>query len=64
MSHAGQPCPANPRHGRLLDLGDRAYCPHHEHDGRARSHPLGESPRTPAFFDEAEPAPRQNGRNR
>ncbi len=42
--HAARPiCPAAPPHGELLALhgSGRWYCPHQDHLGRPKSHPLG-----------------------
>ena len=52
----GPPCPENPAHGPLLllDAGVYYYCPHHDHDGRVRTHPEGASPPTKRFWTEGE----------
>lgn len=47
-------CPADPSHGRLLDIGNRLRCVHADHDGRPRSHPKGPAPATRAVFTLAE----------
>lgn len=59
-------CPIEIRHGAVIALAGNPrwgfHCPHTDHDGRLRSHPLGEAPRTRSFFTTAEieagPAPR------
>ena len=51
-------CPADEAHGPLLDVAGKLRCMHQSHDGRPRSHRLGEAPGTRATFtlDEAEAA--------
>lgn len=45
-------CPVDPSHGYLIALSSgRLYCPHIDHVGRPRSHPLGPSEPTPCFFE-------------
>jgi uncharacterized Zn finger protein (UPF0148 family) len=42
----GATCPADARHGPLLDLDGRTYCPHHDHDAEriVRRQPPVEAP--------------------
>lgn len=47
-------CPVNPAHGSVVPVVHGWYCPHVDHDGRLRSHPLGEAPRTRNHFTTAE----------
>lgn len=46
------PCPAVPEHGELVMVegSDRLRCIHQEHDGRPKTHPLGEAPATRCVF--------------
>ncbi len=56
---SGYRCPANPAHGQLLLMNNgRLWCPSNEHDGLPRAHPDGPTPRTKAWFNEAEVRPR------
>lgn len=58
-AYVGLQCPADPSHGSLAESETkRLYCPHQSHDGRPKSHPLGENEQTAAFFslDQAEAA--------
>jgi hypothetical protein len=43
-------CPENREHGQLIALNGKRYCPHRDHDGRAKANPKGEAPRTQAWF--------------
>lgn len=57
---SGPQCPAEPlpgssAHGPLIARDGAApgrtfYCPHTDHDGRPKTHPLGEAPRSRAHF--------------
>lgn len=47
-------CPTGPRHGAVYPVPLGWFCPHTDHDGRLRSHPMGEAPRTRSFFTTAE----------
>ncbi len=52
-------CPTDDKHGNLLEsTTGRLMCIHQEHDGRPKTHPLGESEQTPCYFtlDEVEAA--------
>lgn len=46
----GDPCPLNAAHGRMFTLKGSEpatqWCAHSDHNGRPKSHPLGEAPRT------------------
>ena len=47
------PCPSNPEHGPLIPPKDGKgawLCPHHAHDGRPASHPLGAAPSVRSRF--------------
>lgn len=46
-------CPVAAEHGRVLDWPSERwsfFCSHADHDGRPKTHPLGPSSRTRAFF--------------
>jgi hypothetical protein len=50
-------CPVDAAHGPVLDWPTARWgwhCPHHDHDGRPASHPLGELAPSRAFFTTAE----------
>ena len=50
-------CPLVPEHGEVLPPKDgksRYYCPHQEHDGRPKSHRLGEKAHSRAYFTKEE----------
>lgn len=54
---AGHLCPSGgDEHGPLLQPkdGGQWHCPHQSHDGRPKTHRLGEAPPTPAFFTTAQ----------
>lgn len=59
---AGDVCPVNREHGRMLVLNGSVtqYCPHQSHDARPKTHPDGSAPRTrniwPMQFFEREAA--------
>lgn len=57
-TYVGLRCPADLRHGPLIESHSRLRCIHQEHDGRPKTHPLGQAPATRATFtlDEAEAA--------
>lgn len=53
LGHRAQLCPVDPAHGVVQDWPTARwgfYCPHQSHDGRPKSHALGEAPPTRAFF--------------
>lgn len=58
MTVAHRPlCPVDPSHGAVQDWPTSRwgfYCPHTAHDGRPKSHPLGEAPATRAFYTTSE----------
>jgi hypothetical protein len=50
-------CPGDPRHGLLIPPNQPKglwFCPHHAHDGRPASHPLGIAPASRSHFSLAE----------
>lgn len=59
MNTKSTTCPVTPAHGNVIPVKESGsrwgwYCPNAEHDGRLRSHPLGEAPATRAHFTTAE----------
>ena len=52
-THRRPVCPVDPTHGAVLDWPTSRWgfrCPHQDHDGRPKTHPLGPSAPTRACF--------------